>query len=287
MRLICPNCGAEYEVPDEVIPESGRDVQCSNCGDTWFQHHPDHAPDPDETQQTEPEWRQEQAPEVDASEADEQDAPDTYDIPDDVQDEAEAPSPQPERRELDPAIADVLREEAALEEQARKAEMGSGIETQQELGLEERSDDALRRSEQARARMARLRGLPEESTDADQDEDIDPSSRRNLLPDIEEINSSLNAEKTRDEPVTPPGTDGSDAMPVPRKSGFRSGFRTAILLAVLALLVYVFAPRIGAAIPALEAPLISYVDLINSGRTALSEMVTDFAGSLSEDSAAQ
>jgi hypothetical protein len=135
--------------------------------------------------------------------------------------------------------------------------------------------------------MARLRGLPEESTDADQDEDIDPSSRRNLLPDIEEINSSLNAEKTRDEPVTPPGTDGSDAMPVPRKSGFRSGFRTAILLAVLALLVYVFAPRIGAAIPALEAPLISYVDLINSGRTALSEMVTDFAGSLSEDSAAQ
>ena len=50
MRLICPNCGAQYEVPDEVIPEDGRDVQCSNCGDTWFQSHPDHphTAEPDE-----------------------------------------------------------------------------------------------------------------------------------------------------------------------------------------------------------------------------------------------
>lgn len=37
MRLTCPNCGAQYEVPEEAIPEDGRDVQCSNCGDTWFQ----------------------------------------------------------------------------------------------------------------------------------------------------------------------------------------------------------------------------------------------------------
>ena len=37
MRLICPNCGAQYEVPEDVIPDEGRDVQCSNCGDTWYQ----------------------------------------------------------------------------------------------------------------------------------------------------------------------------------------------------------------------------------------------------------
>jgi predicted Zn finger-like uncharacterized protein len=37
MRLICPNCGAQYEVSDDVIPVSGRDVQCSNCGHTWFE----------------------------------------------------------------------------------------------------------------------------------------------------------------------------------------------------------------------------------------------------------
>ncbi|MFD2174592.1 zinc-ribbon domain-containing protein [Rhodobacter lacus] len=37
MRLICPRCGAQYEVDDSVIPASGRDVQCSGCGQTWFQ----------------------------------------------------------------------------------------------------------------------------------------------------------------------------------------------------------------------------------------------------------
>ncbi|WP_164880005.1 zinc-ribbon domain-containing protein [Paenirhodobacter ferrireducens] len=37
MRLICPNCGAQYEVDDAVIPEAGRDVQCSACGRLWFQ----------------------------------------------------------------------------------------------------------------------------------------------------------------------------------------------------------------------------------------------------------
>ncbi len=37
MRLICPNCDAQYEVDAGMIPASGRDVQCSNCGRTWFQ----------------------------------------------------------------------------------------------------------------------------------------------------------------------------------------------------------------------------------------------------------
>ena len=37
MRLTCPNCDAIYEVGDSVIPEEGRDVQCSACGTTWFQ----------------------------------------------------------------------------------------------------------------------------------------------------------------------------------------------------------------------------------------------------------
>ena len=37
MRLICPNCGAQYEVDDSLVPDEGRDVQCSNCGHGWFQ----------------------------------------------------------------------------------------------------------------------------------------------------------------------------------------------------------------------------------------------------------
>ncbi len=41
MRLICPNCDAEYEVDDAAIPDAGRDVQCSNCGHAWFQIPPE------------------------------------------------------------------------------------------------------------------------------------------------------------------------------------------------------------------------------------------------------
>ena len=45
MLLVCPNCGARYEVPQLNIPESGRDVQCSACSMTWFQTSP-HLPKP-------------------------------------------------------------------------------------------------------------------------------------------------------------------------------------------------------------------------------------------------
>lgn len=37
MRLVCPNCEAKYEVPEDAIPETGRDVQCANCGHAWYQ----------------------------------------------------------------------------------------------------------------------------------------------------------------------------------------------------------------------------------------------------------
>ncbi len=44
MRLTCPNCGAQYEVPEVEVPAPGREVQCSNCDTDWFHHHPDRAP---------------------------------------------------------------------------------------------------------------------------------------------------------------------------------------------------------------------------------------------------
>ena len=83
MRLICPNCDAQYEVPTEVVPTDGRDVQCSNCGQTWFQHHPDHMP-PSET-------------EVEATS-----------IPEN--EEKVEVATRPQRKEMDPAVADILRE---------------------------------------------------------------------------------------------------------------------------------------------------------------------------------
>ncbi|MEM8789852.1 MAG: zinc-ribbon domain-containing protein, partial [Pseudomonadota bacterium] len=37
MRLICPNCGSQYEVDVTLFPDEGREVQCSNCETVWVQ----------------------------------------------------------------------------------------------------------------------------------------------------------------------------------------------------------------------------------------------------------
>lgn len=37
MRVICPRCGAEYEIDEGLIPGNGREVECSSCGNVWFQ----------------------------------------------------------------------------------------------------------------------------------------------------------------------------------------------------------------------------------------------------------
>ena len=36
MLIKCPNCNAQYEVPNDIIHTAGRDVQCSSCSKTWF-----------------------------------------------------------------------------------------------------------------------------------------------------------------------------------------------------------------------------------------------------------
>ena len=36
MLINCPNCGAEYEVAEGMIPPAGRHVQCSACHTRWF-----------------------------------------------------------------------------------------------------------------------------------------------------------------------------------------------------------------------------------------------------------
>ncbi|MEM9499972.1 MAG: zinc-ribbon domain-containing protein [Pseudomonadota bacterium] len=444
MRLTCPNCGAQYEVPAEVIPETGRDVQCSDCGTTWFQHHPDHpaaedpveftapepaareyaAPDTDDAAPTahdepakdtgedtgdedygaeddhdddltphDPQIEQEFEPDIepdaesdiepapspdpdrDPAEAhlpesepdfaadpshetepheafdtdpdpepvdtaepvdepdhaeepeplgepepdeagtehdsatapeDDTDATEPVDLPDaaatdDAVEEASAdpvetasddggdtdadaqasagsgaedPVPaEPTRQRLDENIAAVLRQEAEREARAREDERQSGLETQQDLGLPEQDASARKRTEEAQARMARLRGDDTVAAPAmAEDLDIDPASRSNLLPDIEEINSSLD---TQDKPAR---SDSPDATATPpQKSGFRTGFRIAVLLALVALLVYIFAPQLGSAVPQAESALSSYSDAVDSLRARLAEFAAGLA----------
>ena len=257
MRLICPNCDAQYEVVEDVIPTDGRDVQCSNCGQTWFQHHPDYMPEA--TQEPE------QAEEV--GEPDDEPAED---------EERVEVSTEPQRRELDASVADILRQEAELESRARESET---LESQPELGLPDGQSDAERRSREARERMAQMRGETPPPPASGVSEAAATAaalgSRRDLLPDIEEINSTLRSSGDR-QAGAGPGAGAAQTAPAakPSKSSFRRGFSLMILLAVILGAIYVFAPQIAQSVPQADPYLSGYVAQVDNARAWLDGQVT-------------
>ena len=249
MRLICPNCDAEYEVDDSAIPDTGRDVQCSNCGHAWFQLPP------------EIELALEQEDELFGR-------PDATDPIPDLRD-SDAPAadvaatPGLPRRSVDENLMAILREEAEREAAARKAEAAT-IETQPDLGLAPPPAASAGAGGLAAAarRIAQLKGQDPDARPAK------PTARRDLLPDIEEINSSLKGK----DPVGDLDDDHPETAAASARS-FRSGFALMLVLAVFATAVYTSAPRISAHLPAAEAPLKAYVAGVDRARLWLDGMM--------------
>lgn len=284
MRLTCPSCKAQYEVDAAVIPAEGRDVQCSNCGTTWFQP-PEGAPEaPPERAAPEPAAPESVPPE---SVGPERAAPERAAAPPsrpespaggaaaaaegDDDDDAAAGIPVAgvaptagtrQRRALDEAVASVLREEAERETRARRAE-GSALDSQSELGLA----DAYPAAPATPLPPA----LPAGDAADDLDRDAGPAgpevtprqSRSELLPDIEEINSTLrsSAERGGD-----PAARDVPETPRQRRSGFRRGFLAALFVMILALLPYIFAQEISTRAPALGPVIAAYSHAIDGMR---------------------
>lgn len=48
MRIACPNCATEYDVPDRLLAGPGRMLRCSRCATDFALPLPDAAPPPDE-----------------------------------------------------------------------------------------------------------------------------------------------------------------------------------------------------------------------------------------------
>lgn len=253
MRLTCPNCDAQYEVPDDVMPTAGRDVQCSNCGQTWFQHHPDHPPQDLHEEPAAP-----AAPPPQDPEPDEETAPP---LPTTV------PAAEPVRRKLDPAVADILRQEAEAEQEARKqrSEQAEPLETQPDLGLDVANpdDDKERRTLEARRRMARMRGEPEAQPNQEA-RTAAMSSRRELLPDIDEINSTLRTDNDRS--TADVSDDAADLPLSAKQGGFGKGFLLIIVIALILIALYLFAPQIARAVPQVDPFLTSYVGSLDQFR---------------------
>lgn len=283
MRLICPNCDAQYEVPSEVIPEDGRDVQCSNCGDTWFQNHSDQegtaskkVEESATVQPTEPETETEISQvreEIREAEQEEQPKPVEPIVEQSAgeyeEDEPDSIVAEPVARELDPAVVAVLKQEAEHEAEQRRNEQSAGLETQPDLGLQEAEDDASRRAREARERLPVTQDDAPVGTDSAIADTL--ASRRDLLPDVEEISSSLRSASDRQ------ADDESDVddylEPQSEKRSFRRGFTLMILLAVILGAVYVMAPKITQSVP-LAGPAVSgYVAIVDKGRAALGDRV--------------
>ena len=262
----------------------GRDVQCSNCGHAWFQRPPEIEAEEelddeiflieDEARLAEPapRRRRRQRPDLGRAPGIPEPSPPSSVAPASSSSGAGAPlrdrrsydpdelrKTRPHRRSvsedgpprkpaLDDALMAVLREEAEREAAVRRAEAPKAIETQTEMGLRPAAPvppSVLA----ARERFAELSIDREEIVEDDDHEIVTrPASRRELLPDIEEINSTLRASSE------PRGDDEDTFLPPPEplpdgRSGFRSGFLLMVLVAAGLWLAYVMAPRIVAQIP--------------------------------------
>lgn len=253
MRLNCPNCGAQYEVEASVIPETGRDVQCSNCGHTWFQG-PEDADD---------EFYADLAEATAAAEA--------ADEPD-----ADSGDGRP-RRPLDPKVSDILREEAAREVAARRGDAGS-LESQPDLGLDETAvgeDADGRATADVAPRSARFPDIEDVDTSLDRQKQVETAAEPAGAAESDETTSDT--EEAAAEPYEEAAADG--------RRGFRRGFSLTVLIIAIGVLVYYFAPQIAEMLPQTEPYLIAYVDwanrlrdILDSGVQALIEQFRSLLG---------
>lgn len=276
MRLVCPNCAAQYEVDDAAIPDAGREVQCSACGKLWFQPgkasaeaetpEPVREPEPEAPAQPEPE----PTPEPQAEEQ--------------AEEPGIAPAPaagQTPRRQLDDSLLAILREEAEREAAQRRTE-GLPIETQEEMTLEPAAAQAASR---AAAKIAQMQRGPEgeiASPEEDEPEDQGAASRRERLPDIEEINSTLRASSDRidlDVSVDAPQTLAR------QRSGFRFGFSLVLLIGLIVVVLYTSAPKLQVLAPPLSPMLERYVASVDAGRIWLDGQLQGVIHKLRDDTA--
>lgn len=279
MRLICTNCDAQYEVDDSVIPEGGRDVQCSNCGHAWFQ--PGRFDGPADGGNGAPEAASAPPEPAGGGYVEDDEA---ADIPEDTREvepsgEGAGVPPAampPPSSQLDDDMLAILREEAERETRARRAEGTADLEMQADLGLPEagavRSDrrDAAGSAADV-AEGPHGAGGDERVADLSAaDDDLPRGHRRELLPDIETINSTLRATNAR--------TDDDDGIETPEvkareRGGFRLGFSISLIVAVVLLALYVLAPSLAQQVPALSPALSAYVSAINEARMWIDEMM--------------
>mgnify|MGYP001800070666 CR=1 FL=1 len=254
MRLVCPNCGAQYDIANDAIPEGGRDVQCSSCANTWFQ-----------TER--PTIANRARSELILS-------PRTKDA---------AASATPPRKGLDPSVSDILRERSV-----RYPE-----ETQPPATQAETAPPAVD-ADETRRRIAQMTvaegGTPAPqpapkpaaiaaaATGAVVAGNAKADANLRSLPSIDDINATLRA---RSQASDMSGLTESEKQEAEKRRGFRWGF--FLVLVVLALLVapYFFQEQINANLPQLSEYMVTYVETVDSLRLWVNAQIQTLQGMMS------
>lgn len=292
MRLICPNCNAQYEVSDDAIPPGGRDVQCSNCQLSWFQTEKPILPGRDMLTLS-------NAPEPEAATPAPEPAPESQDepvketapeVPEETPssilaeieaEEAKAPAPAAERKPLDNVVANILREEAALgaaaaaatteakapappvakhptTETARPPIPATADETRQRIAMMTAEEGGTRSGTQKQA------AATADTAGSGQDAHL------RTVPSINEINATLRARAQANDSS---GLTEAEKVEAVERKGFRRGFFLVLFLFAILILPYVFADQITENLPQTTEFMASYVMMIDKLRFSLNEMV--------------
>ena len=258
MRLICPNCGAQYEVPPEAIPPAGRDVQCSACSHTWFVH--PSAPEP----LSEPEpWDLVRRVTDDEEEAD------------DLAEVEAAPlasAPPAPRSTVTPEVAGILRAEAEREAQVRAQQDSSN-----RVAVTDRPAPPTFQplpGPSATPVMPERPTTPERSATPERlTEPARPARAPERRLDLDQINSSLRMTNDRI------GGRAPQIGPTRRSGGFARGFWGALLILAVLAGLYVTAPTLMEALPQSRVVLEPYVAVVDGVRLWLDRQVGAVLGS--------
>ena len=158
------------------------------------------------------------------------------------------------------SVLSVLREEAQREIAQRRQET-TGIETQPDLGL---------------AEPVERRTTP--APDMGAGTAVAGAARRDLLPDIDMINSTLRSDADRG--AAHAGDD--EEMVVERRRGFRMGFGIILLLVAALIGLYAAAGWLAQTVPALAPLLAAYVEMANGFRAWIDGLLAAGTAGLSE-----
>lgn len=266
MRITCPNCLAQYEIDGGLLPPEGREVQCSACDTIWFQPAPSRkGAKPEKIALSEPAPTPNLPPTPDVTEAPSAAAPviEAEESADPEPAPAPLDTPRPRARALDPAISEVLRQEAEFEATQRKRD-ADPVEMQPDLGLLGGSPwPAFRDPDGSDG------DLPD-GLRADTSAAASQDSTANF-PDIDDVSATLDPINARRQ------TDGSGydlpLTPQDRQRGFLQGFIVPVALGGLVVGLYLAAPLLSMLIPP-AAPLLSgFTTAIDTGRMALAQMI--------------